>query len=291
MRYLLALPLLALMAVGAAFYYDRLRTFDTLVPKDAGSARVAQGIAYGDHPMQTLDIYAPIERVSAPRPVIFWLYGGSWNSGTRKGYSWVGRALAAQGFVTVVADYRLVPEVRFPGFVEDSAAAFRWVRANIQAYGGDPERIVITGHAAGAYNGAMLAFDPQWLGDDRAAVAGFVGLAGPYDFYPFDTDSTRAAFGQWPEPLDTQPVTFADGSAPPALLLTGDSDTTVKPRNSEALLARLTEAGGEAQMLVYPSLDHIEIVTSLSRPFRDKAPVLADVADFARRVTQSDPDE
>ena len=286
MRYILALPLIAMVALGTAFYYDRLRTFDALVPKDAGSALIAEGIAYGEHPLQQLDIYAPTTASDGSRPVIFWLYGGSWNSGTRSGYSWVGRALAAQGFVVVIADYRLVPEVRFPGFVEDSAVAFRWVRGNIARYGGDGERIVIGGHSAGAYNGAMLAHDPQWLGEDRAAVAGFVGLAGPYDFYPFDTDSTIAAFSQWPEPLETQPVTYADETAPPALLLTGDIDTTVKPRNSEALRARLTAAGVEAEMVAYAGIDHIEIVTAISRPFRDKAPVLANIAEFAHRVTR-----
>lgn len=288
MRYILALPLIAMVALGTAFYYDRLRTFDTFVPKDAGGERVAEGVAYGVHPLQQLDIYAPTQAPDNLRPVLFWLYGGSWNSGTRSGYSWLGRALAAQGFVVVIADYRLVPEVRFPRFVEDSAAAFRWVRGNIGEYGGDGTRIVVGGHSAGAYNAAMLAHDPQWLGDDRAAVAGFVGLAGPYDFYPFDTDSTIAAFGQWPEPLETQPVTYADETAPPALLLTGDIDTTVKPRNSEALLARLTDAGVEAEMLRYEGIDHVEIITAISRPFRDEAPVLEDISRFVRDVTRDD---
>lgn len=285
MKFLLAITLMAVVAVGIAWSVDRLRTFDTLVPKDADSEKLAVGIAYGENARQQLDIYAPSTPSANPRPVIVWFYGGSWNSGTREGYNFAGRALAAQGFVTVVADYRLVPEVRFPGFVEDGAAAVRWVRANIGEYGGDGERIVVAGHSAGAYIAAMLANDPQWLGDDREALAGLVGLAGPYDFYPFDVPSTVEAFGQWPEPSATQPITFADQTAPPALLLTGEDDTTVKPRNSEALSAKLSEAGIDAQMIRYADVDHVDIVAALARPLRGRAPVLADLTAFAQRVT------
>lgn len=281
----LALPLIAIIGVGISYLISPLHTFNTLVPKDNGSRQAAEGIAYGDHQRQQLDIYTPHEPADGPRPVIVWFYGGSWNSGSRDGYAFAGRALAARGFVTVVADYRLVPEVRFPGFVEDGAQAVRWVRENIHAHGGDGERIVVAGHSAGAYIAAMLANDPQWLGEDREALAGMVGLAGPYDFYPFDTSSTVEAFGEWHEPEATQPVTFADGTAPPALLLTGEDDTTVKPRNSEALSARLDGAGVDAELVRYEGVDHIDIVIALSRPLRGRATVLDDLSDFARQVT------
>lgn len=285
MKFLLAFIALAALGVGVSYAMFPLRTFNALVPKDAESRLAAEGIAYGEGERRMLDIYVPEEQADGPRPVIVWFHGGSWNSGTRHGYDFAGRALAAQGFVTVIPDYRLVPEVRFPDFVEDGAAAVRWVRANIGDYGGDGERIVLTGHSAGAYIAAMLANDPQWLGDDRTAVAGMVGLAGPYDFVPFDTPSSIETFGQWPEPAATQPVTFADASAPPALLLTGADDITVKPRNSQALAARLAEAGVEAQMVQYEGIDHIDILSSLARPLRGQAPVLDDLASFAHRVT------
>ena len=285
MKFVLALVLLVAALFIAACSFNPLRTFNALVPKDGESERVAVGIAYGDDERQKLDIYAPSHGDVASRPVIVWFYGGSWNSGTRKGYGFVGRALASRGFVTVVADYRLVPDVRFPAFLEDGAAAVRWTRANIGEYGGDGERIVVGGHSAGAYIAAMLANDPRWLGGDREAVKGMVGLAGPYDFAPFDVDSTIAAFGEWPDPADTQPVTFADASAPPHLLLTGENDETVKPRNSEALAAKLREAGVEAEVRRYPDVEHINIVVALSRIRRGRAPVLDDVTTFARRVT------
>ncbi|WP_271078428.1 alpha/beta hydrolase [Aurantiacibacter sp. MUD61] len=286
MKYLIALPLLAIVAIGISFSVDRLRTFNALVPKDANSAQVASDVAYGAHERQKLDVYAPVEATDDVKPVIVWLYGGSWNSGTREGYDFVGRALAAQGFITVVPDYRLVPEVRFPGFVEDGAEAIRWVRANAAQYGGDPDNIVVMGHSAGAHIAAMLAKDPQWLGEDRAAIAGMIGLAGPYDFLPLDTDSTIAAFSHWPELEETQPVTFADASSPPALLLTGADDTTVRPRNSISLAAALTSAGVEAEVVQYEDVDHIDILIALARPLRSRAAVLEDAVRFAREVTR-----
>lgn len=268
-----------------------LRTFDALVPKDGGSARVAEGAAFGADPRQRLDLYAPRRRGggqgAAPLPVIVFLYGGSWQSGSRRGYGFAARALAARGFLVAVPDYRLVPEVRFPAFLEDNAAAVRWVRANAARFGGDPDRIVLAGHSAGAYNAAMLALDPRWLGADRAAVRGLVGLAGPYDFLPLDSPVTRAAFGAAIDLEATQPVRFASPGDPPALLLHGRKDDTVYLRNSQELARRLEGAGVPARLIVYPDLGHVGIVTALSRPFRGRAPVLEDMAAFAREVTQA----
>jgi acetyl esterase/lipase len=222
--------------------------------------------------------------------VILFFYGGSWSSGTRTGYSFVGRALAARGFVAIIPDYRLVPEVTYPGFVEDGATAVRWARANARSYGGDGERIVLAGHSAGAYIAAMLAVDGRWLGADRGAVRGLIGLAGPYDFAPFTVASSQAAFGDWPKPEETQPVTWADASAPPALLLTGANDDTVKPRNSRALADRLIKAGVAAEVKAYPGIGHIGILTAVAKPLRGQAPVVADMAAFAERVTRQSPE-
>jgi len=285
MKYLLALLVLAVLGLGLAYYISPLHTFNTLVPKDSGGRKIAGSVSYGTGERQALDIYAPLESPDIALPVVVFFYGGSWNSGTREGYDFAGRALAAQGYVVVVPDYRLVPEVHFPAFVEDGADAVKWVRANIAEHGGDPDRIVLMGHSAGAHIGAMLANDSQWLGDDRAALRGFVGLAGPYDFAPFDTSASIEAFGEWPRVEETQPVTFAGEGAPPALLLTGADDTTVKPRNSEALAAALLATGVQARMVSYPNIDHIDILIALARPLRGRAPVLQDASRFISSVT------
>lgn len=273
---------LALLAAA----YSPLTTFDSLVPKDGGGRRVAEAQPYGIDARQRLDIYAPRNAGPGERPVVIFFYGGSWNSGTRSGYAFVGRALAAQGFVTVIPDYRLVPAIRYPGFVEDGAAAVRWTRDHIAGFGGDPAKLVLMGHSAGAYIAAMLAVDDRWLGRDRQAVRGLVGLAGPYDFAPFDVDVARAAFGAWPHPQETQPIHWAGAGDPPALLLVGGEDKTVLPRNSEALTARLRAGGVPVTLRSYPKLGHVGLILSVARPFRGRAPVVADVAGFVRQVTR-----
>jgi acetyl esterase/lipase len=276
----------AAFVLGAlALMLDPLGTFNLLIPKDRASARIAAGLSYGPGERRRLDVYAPRAAAARPRPVILFIYGGSWDSGRRQGYAFAARALAAQGFVVIVPDYRLVPEVRYPDFLRDCAAVVRWARSHAGAWGGDGGRIVLTGHSAGAYNAAMLALDPALLGSDRAAIRGFAGLAAPTDFLPLDDPATIAAFGAWPRPAETQPISHAAAGAPPVLLLHGDGDTRVKPRNSRALAARLRAAGGDVRLKIYPGLGHAGILTALAVPFRRQAPVLADIAEFAREVT------
>lgn len=262
-----------------------VRAFDTVMPKDNESSKVASDIPYGQGPRRKLDIYAPTGAAQRPLPVILFIYGGSWANGTREGYHFAARALSAAGFITVVPDYRLVPEVHFPGFVQDCAEAVRWVRAHAAAYGGDPDRIVLVGHSAGAYNAAMLALDPQFLGSDRSAIRGFAGMAGPYDFLPFNGKVVKTTFGRWPRPEETQPIHYADASAPPMLLLHGQDDDTVWPKNSINLDRKLRAAGVSSELKVYPDLGHVGIVTALAKPFRDKTPILADITAFAKKVT------
>jgi acetyl esterase/lipase len=277
-----ALPLFALLLSGCS----PLRTFNALVPKDGGARLIARDQAFGEGTRRRLDVYAP-KRAEGVLPVIVFFYGGSWNSGEKEGYAFAGRALAAQGFLVAIPDYRLVPEVRFPSFVEDGAAAVRWVRANAGRFGGDPNRIVLAGHSAGAYDAAMLSLDPRWLGADRAAVKGFAGIAGPYDFLPLDTVASKAAFEHAQDLKATQPISFATAGDPAALLVTGKEDTLVYPRNSHRLAQLLREAGVTADVRLYENVGHVGVLTALSRPFRGKAPVLRDVADFARRVTRA----
>lgn len=286
MRRLRLGPLLPLLLAGCT----PLSAFDALVPKDRGGVRVATDLAYGPDPRQRLDVYAPRGggRGDAPRPMVVFFYGGSWSSGERAGYAFVGRALASRGFVTVVPDYRLVPRVRYPAFVEDGAAAVRWAERHAAEYGGAPDRLVLMGHSAGAYIAAMLAVDGRWLGPSRAGVRGLVGLAGPYDFAPFDVEASRAAFGGWPRPAETQPVTWAGSGDPPALFAYGEDDRTVLPRNSEALAARLRQGGVSVSVRAYPRVGHVGLLLALARPFRRRSPVLEDTARFIADATRHD---
>ncbi|PZO52694.1 MAG: alpha/beta hydrolase [Alphaproteobacteria bacterium] len=265
-----------------------LGMFDAVAPRDDGVRRVVRDAAFGPGERQKLDVYAPAGHDGQPLPVLMFIYGGSWRYGEKDDYEWLGAALAAQGFLVVVPNYRLVPDVVFPAFVEDCAAAVRWTVDNCAAHGGDPTKLVLSGHSAGGYNAVMLALNGAYLstaGVDSARVRGAIGLAGPYDFLPFEVDATRNAFGAASDPQLTQPVHFARADAPPLLLLWGEDDTTVGPRNLESLQRVQSAAGAEVQTKTYPGVDHIDILLAISRPFRARAPVLADMTDFVRRVT------
>ena len=240
---------------------------------------------YGPDKHQRIEVIVPDQPAPRPRPVVVFIHGGSWNSGDPRDYRFIGRTLAREGYVVVVPGYRLGDAGRFPHMIEDGAAAVAWTRDHVAQYGGDTGQVVLMGHSAGAYNIMMLALERQWLG--RAGVPdgfikGVIGLSGPYDFYPFTSDSARHAFGQAPDPALTQPIHFVRGDAPHMLLITGDADTTVKPRNSLALARALTDAGSPTRPVVLNGVDHGGTVMMLAAPFnRDRRvldPVLAFLA-------------
>ncbi len=256
---------------------------------DGNAKLAARGVAYGPGPRQTLDVWAPQRRGDGPLPVIVFLYGGAWVSGSRGEYGFAGRAFAAAGFVAVVADYRLVPQVRFPAFVEDAALAVKWARDHVAEYGGDPARITLSGHSAGAYAAAMLALDRHFLADigvDPRIIRAAALMSGPYDFYPFTEQRGRDALGAWPRPLETQPITFARADAPPLLLIHGTADTVVRPRNSQALADRLRALGAPVELRLYPGKSHNDLIISLSPAFRGSTPALADSIAFLKTNTR-----
>jgi len=281
-----SLAALLAAACGAALSAcSPLSAFAAFTPRDP-ARKPAHGIAYGSGPRRMLDVYAPERPPAGPMPVVMFFYGGGWNSGSRADYGWVGQALASRGFLVVVPDYRLVPEVIYPSFVEDCAAATRWAQDHAADYGGDPSRLLLVGHSAGAYMALMLALDDDFLkqaGVDFAHVKGAAGLSGPYDFLPFDVASSRDAFAAYPYPRATQPITYAKRPhRPPVLLIQGQNDRLVGPHNAINLDRDLKAAGNPSTLRLYPTLTHPDTVLALSVPFRGKAPILDEVTAFLR---------
>ena len=267
-----------------------LNAADRLLGSGDGAQLLIADQPYGRGPRQSLDVWGPDGTQAGDRlPVVIFFYGGGWNSGDRESYGFAGRALAQQGFLTVIPDYRLTPRAQWPDFLTDSAAAVAWVREHAPAIGGDPDRIALMGHSAGAYNAVMLALDPDWLrkaGSDPSAIRGVAALAGPYDFLPLEKGgSADKAMGKVRPAERTQPITYARGDAPSLWLATGEDDDVVRPRNSRNLAAAIERAGGDATLRLYPGMGHTGIVMALSAPFRGKGPVLADATDFLRGVT------
>jgi acetyl esterase/lipase len=263
--------------------YNLLGLLNLLTPKQWGSRRVASGLAYGPHVRHKLDIYAP-RSGKGPWPIVFFVYGGGWDMGERRYFEFVGRALASAGYVVVVPDYRLVPEVRFPAFLDDCSAAFAWTVEHIAQYGGDPQRFAVMGHSAGAYNALMLVFGERYLPSmgflDRVKAG--IGLSGPYNFYPFDVPASIAAFGATRDPRATQPINLTRPGLPPMLLATGDADKLVRPANTVKLAQKLRDAGVDVTETHYPGLSHAATLLALGAWNRHRAPVLADCIAFLK---------
>jgi acetyl esterase/lipase len=246
----------------------------------AGADEVASNVSFGSQE-QKLNVWNAPSSNTSRKPVLIFFYGGGWVKGERDEYGFAARAYASKGFVVVVPDYRKVPQVRFPAFIEDAADAVKWTRDNIARYGGDPDRIAVAGHSAGAHSAAMLALDPRWLAKAGApgAVKAAVGLSGPYDFYPF-TGRAVAAMSAWPKPAETQPLTYARKDAPPIMVVTGTEDTIVRPKNARNLAKKLEAQGARILLTEYAGLGHEDIAMALSLPFRRKAAVLDDSSAF-----------
>lgn len=249
-----------------------------------GGVTVRRDIAYAPGPRHALDIYAPRRNHGQAVPVVVFLYGGGWTSGERGMYRFVGAALAEAGLLAVVPDYRLYPGVTFPAFVQDAAQAVAWTRSHAAQYGGDPHRLFLMGHSAGAHIAALLALDPEYLAatglSPQRDLCGVIGLAGPYDFLPFADPAVNAIFGPaaaWPR---AQPIHFAHAAAPPMLLLAGRSDGTIDSGNTLRLAARLRAAGARVRAALYPAVSHIAIIDAFAAPLRFIAPVRSDVVRF-----------
>jgi len=243
--------------------------------------RIERDLSYGSDPRQKLDLYVP-EGLNAPAPVILFFYGGSWQEGEKDYYLAFGQAFATRGIIVAIADYRLYPQVKYPGFVEDGALALRFVHSHVAAEGGDPARIFLAGHSAGAYIAAMLASDLRYIADvggDSRWIRGVIGIAGPYDFLPLKDPNLVALFGG-PSRDDTQPIRYIDGPRPPMLLVAGAEDTTVSPGNTERMAARLRAFGSEVETKIYPGVGHIGIILSIAPGFRSRASLRNDILQF-----------
>lgn len=281
--------LLTGLFVGIAIFAGLIALFvwsPTLVLNTAargGDVFVQPGVGYGDDPRQKLDVYRP--RETAPNaPVVVFFYGGSWQWGNRTLYRFVGAALARRGMITIIPDYRVYPPAVYPDFLQDSARAVRWAKENAARLGGDPARLFLIGHSAGAYNAAMLNLDPRWLAaeglDPRRDVIATIGIAGPYDFLPVTSEALKVIFGpEETRPL-TQPIRYADGKAPPMLLLRPAKDSIVDPDNATRLAARIRANGGEATVVTYDWVGHLSIIGTFSPLMRFLAPALDDIHEF-----------
>lgn len=257
-------------------------------PRDA---ELKASISTGDHPQQQVVIWGPARRdpAEAPLPVLVFTHGGSWRSGNPVDYGFIGRAFVPEGFIVVLVGYRLGEAGIYPAMLEDTAKAIAWTHTEIAAYGGDPGRIVLAGHSAGAYNVVMASLEEQWLGQHGLSgdvVTGVIGIAGPYDFVPLDSESTIASFGHLDDPAISQPIEHVSANAPQMLLIHGEDDTLVRPRNTRFLADGIRQAGGHALSVFVPDMEHNDPLISLAQPWRSRRDIVELVAGFAHAVSE-----
>jgi acetyl esterase/lipase len=279
-------PLLGTVLAASLSACSPIKLLDRLVPDDTYSF---QGdIAYASEPRQRLDVYQPLAGTGpgpGQRPLVVFFYGGAWTQGSRTSYRFLGEALAARGAVVVVPDYGLSPSHRYPVFVRDSALAVKWALDNAARLGADPKRVVVMGHSSGAYNAAMVALDARWLkevGANPSQLAGWIGLAGPYNFLPIGDPDVQVAF-HWPDtPRDSQPIAHASAASPRTLLMAATKDNLVYPdRNTQRMAEALRAAGVPVTVHMYDNLSHITLMGAFARPFQWLGgPVLPPVVDF-----------
>lgn len=245
-------------------------------------------VAYGDGPRQRYDVYRALDSLgrplTTPAPVVIFVHGGSWESGDKRGYAWVGEALAQLGFVAVLPNYGLMPSTRFPDFVDDVARAVTHARARVAEWGGDTSRVVLMGHSAGAHLAALVAYDARYLakqGVTPAMLSGFVGLSGPYDFI-FDTQLLRRTFAGPPaREYDALPVHFVTPRSLRTLLVMGEDDRTVNPRNTRSLAAALRKAEVPVEELWVPGTHGVS-VGAFARINRSESEIVRRIAAFVR---------
>ncbi len=287
------LPVKALLGLAVIFATNAcspIKLLNVAVPES--TYKIESDIAYGTLPRQKLDIYLPnLEATqqfkNTSRKVVIFFYGGSWDSGERSDYKFVGEALASQGFIVVIPDYRVYPDVLFPALMADPAMAARWVKDNITRYNGNANQVFLAGHSAGAHIAVMLGVNAEYLAKQSlkpADFAGIIGLAGPYDFLPLKSDRLKTIFGPESEQWKSQPINFVDGKNPPMLLAVGKKDGTVWPRNTYNLAEKIKNNNGLVQVMSFENYGHIDMAAKLAKPLRGNGELLKAMADFIQNT-------
>ncbi len=268
-----------------------LGSFYSMITADGG-VRVERGVSFGPQARHKLDIYRPNGRADRG-PVVLFIYGGSWREGDRAIYGFVGAAMAARGFTTIIPDYRLYPDVLFPSFIEDAALAYGWVHDHMASPGTGPSKkrrpLFVMGHSAGAHIAALLTLDQRYLRKLNKTItfpAGLIGLAGPMAFDPTTDLTTKDVFASTTDkPDQARPIAQIRSGLPPVLLIHGEKDETVGPWNSRKFAKALQQVGTSTCKIEVPDVGHVGLVLAFSRPLRWRAPVLTATVRFINEVS------
>jgi acetyl esterase/lipase len=194
-----------------------------------------------------LDLYIPKGVTNAP--VIFSIHGGALSQGDRTEELFVGQRFAAAGYLTVVVSYRLSPQVSHPAHIQDVAAAFAWVKRNIRQHAGDPNRIIVIGHSAGAYLAALLASDSRYLAAHKLSPNDIKGIVPVSGFFWVEKpgvapDRPKDVWGNDPKVwMEASPPRYLRADLPPVLLIYTDGDEDWRRKQNDDMAAAYRSAG------------------------------------------------
>ncbi|MCG3880184.1 alpha/beta hydrolase [Psychrobacter sp. Ps6] len=261
----------------------------------SGGVGVSKDILYGDEPLQDLDVYYPKPLAQAMKaqsainsnyPMVVFVHGGSWESGNKEQYAFVGQSLAQAGYVTAVINYRKAPEHVYPDYVEDAAQAIAWSIENATSLHADPSRVAVMGHSAGAFNAVAVVSNEDFLapyGIKPTDVATVIGIAGPYsyDFRKFDS---ATAFAPDATPDQVMPDRQIKGAQPPYLLLTAEKDKVVHPTNAIKMTEAFKKAGVTVETGEIEGASHATSIGAMAPPLRWVNDVRAQVLTYLDKM-------
>jgi len=241
-------------------------------------------IAYAEeHERQQLDLYLP--KHEAPSACVMFVHGGTWKSGHKDDYAFVGQTLAAHGIATAVVGYRLFPEVKFPEFTNDVAQALGWLQRNGEQHGVNIDQgVVMIGHSAGAHLASLVALDPIYsnqFGFSPSFIQGVIGLAGIYSFRPENSELMSEIFQPAASPNDffeAKPINYLKGGGVPLYLMHGRKDQTVVCQSAERMFKNAMLAGHPVDIHVEEKYGHV-------RPLLDFLSVMPNHRRFMKKIT------
>lgn len=241
-----------------------------------------QTFAYGEHPLQQLDVLAPSK--ASALPVVVFIHGGGWMGGNKSQHRFIQERLAAEGIVTVSVNYRLAPEVVFPAFVEDGASAVAWVRKHIAGHGGDPDCLYLMGHSAGGHTVSLLGLDENYLNQAQvplSCIKAVIPISAPLLLKASQVPQFALVFGAAKDE-EMWPLAHIDGREPPFLILQGNQDRLVQPIHAKIAERSIRAKGGQVTCCYFEEHDHLSIIGAFSPRLESKGNVLEPILKLIR---------
>jgi acetyl esterase/lipase len=238
---------------------------------------VSETARYGPADKQQVDVVRPDG--ARGLPVLVFLHGGVWQFGDRRDFANVGPAFAGRGFVVVNASYRLAPAARWPAQIEDAAAIVALVKQRATSWGGDPARIALVGHSAGAQLAMVLLYDHRWLAARKLAptdIKAVVNVSGVFDLRaPLDEAQDDGGFARFVAPVfgndvdvlrQASPIDIARKTGTPLLFITGPDDYAAMQEQTQAMARRIALLGEKAPIVVVKGRSHFELIAGIGAP-------------------------